>query len=267
MGTGDRGDAPPVQTMIGMGSVGASGKKDEPDPDGSVLGLQLPTAGAGERANDDILGDTPRGAQPDVAEPEVYAPVIPQVPLHRRVIHELDTFFSPPWTKQKKIVVGASVGSLAFLLVCILVARGASSTESGLVASTPGSGAAAPVVAVRKALHITADGPIASVTVGDRLVDVATPKPAIDVDLLEAEQNKPLHLVVTGKDGRIALATAEPSTRGLDVTLTDEPAALELPSPPAPSTTVAHADTAQALPPPAPPPKEKRTWPRRGVKK
>ncbi len=84
---------------------------------------------------------------------------------------------------------------------------------------------------------------------------------------LAPERGAALRVVVTGTDGGVATATADPGARGLQVTL--DPNALPPPPPPptasmAQAQAAAPAHTAHAAPPA---PREKRTWPKRGPRK
>jgi hypothetical protein len=258
-------DAPDVRTMIGVGAL-PKPARGVPEPDESVLGLEVDLQRDADRANESLLGDVPPpAAAPEEDEPAVYrSPVVPQVSILRRVIYELDTFFAPPWTRQKKIVVGSLGGSLLFLLVCLLVRGPAKEKETS--ATTPTTSASATIASAparadahpRSSLRITADRPIASVTIVDRMVETARAT-TVDVELLEAERTKSLRVVIHGVDGRIAIATAESTTRGLDVFLEEEEAAMELPPPPQPNA----APQAQGATGAAPPAKDKRPWPKR----
>ena len=78
--------------------------------------------------------------------------------------------------------------------------------------------------------------------------DAVVPAPTVGVELTEADDGKTLKVVVTSADGRIAIGTAEPGMREIEVTFGDKPAPAR---PPAAKT----KDTT-----------EKRNWPKRTAK-
>lgn len=207
-----------------------------------------------DRASEAVLGPADQAPAVAEAEPEVYrSPVAP-----------------PVLWKRPKVIAGAAIGAAVLVLIVVLASRGGRRSEPGAGASVsatlsaPGSAQALDLDAKQpRTLHITADGPVAKVAIGERAVDVVAAR-AVDVELLEPERGKSLRVVVTGTDGRVATATADPGVRGIDVTL--DPNAL--PPPPPPKTSTAAASASAPAPHPATAaPREKRTWPKRGPRK
>ncbi len=226
-----------------------------PDAPLTFLALKVDLGGAADRASETVLGASAQAAVAAEDDPAVYrSPVVPAAPL---------------W-KQKKVVIAAAAGAALLVVVLVLALRGkGTDAAAGASASATLASASAGAPAIdldaraSRTLHITADGPIAKVMIGERVIDVVAAN-TVDVELLEPERGKSLRVVVTGTDGRVATATADPGVRGLDVTL--DPNALPPPPPPPKSSAVQAQAPAPARHAPAAP-REKRTWPKRGPRK
>lgn len=270
------------QTVIGIAAPPAPlDPPDKPVPEalGSVLALNVDLgAHVGERASDAVLGELSAPPPPSEEEPEVYrSPVVPPGGPLRRAFDAVRVTFSPPWTKEKKIIVSATGGVLVLLLVVLVAVASTGEPEASSATTTSSASAVtvasavpapppapAPAPSQRK-LRITADGAIAKVAIGDRVVE-AGGSSTTEIDLTDAERVRPVRVVVTGVDGRVASVTADPATRGLDVALEEDLIELAPPLPPPAAPTAAVRPPQRVVAAPAPP-KEKRTWPKRTPKK
>jgi eukaryotic-like serine/threonine-protein kinase len=232
----------------------------------TLLALKVDLMAVGDRASESLLGPS-REAPPPESEPAVFAsPVQVGSPSTlgeyasrlgeyasrlgeyaawlRGAVRSLR---AGRWTKAEKRASAAVAGGCALLVVLAVVgsrcSRASAPAGMAIGASSGAHGDG------RAMLRIHADGPIASVAVGERVIAPA-PAPTIEIELLEPERSKPVRVVVTSTDGRTATATAENGTQNVDVVFG---AVAALPPPPPPP-------SAQH---PAAAPREKRTWQRR----
>lgn len=279
-----RYDAPDVRTMVGLGASLAPARAQlpslpevpisplsVPEPPGSELGIEVNLGpDPADRASEGILGGPATSIAPaDESTHEVYeSPVAPPRSAARRAFDAIAAR-ALPWSRKKTWIAAASAGVVVVVVVVAIAAGGssgpppmrpASASATVSSASAPAaaivvpSAPAAPAVAAdvneeaSPMLHVTANAPIAKVSIAGRAVDAEVPAPTLGVELGDEDQGKTLKVVVTSIDGRVASATAEPGTRELEVAFGDRRAA---PPPPAAA---------------AAPPKEKRTWPKRGPK-
>jgi eukaryotic-like serine/threonine-protein kinase len=202
----------------------------------TLLALKVDLMAVGDRASESLLGPSLKAAPPE-SEPAVFASPV-HVPARG-----LRAILAGRFTKKEQRASAAVAGACALLIaMVVLVARCSRPAPStGMTASAREDGLP------RTMLRIHADGPIASVAIGERVIAPA-PSPTIDVELLEPERAKPVRVVVTSTDGRTATATAENGS--VDVAFG---AVAALPPPPPPPSS----------PHPASSPREKRTWQRR----
>ncbi len=268
--------APDVRTMIGMGAAAAPARAQlpslpevpvtplsVPEPPGSELGIEVHLGpDPADRASENVLGPATSIAPADESVHEVYeSPVAPPRSLLRRALDAGLARLSP-WTRTKSMIA-ASAG--AAVVVAVLAAALASPTRGGerareaaprasgeasapiastvVVPARPAGGSVVHDVAEEPApmLHVTANAPIARVSIAGREVDAEIAAPTVGVELTAEDEGRTLKIVVTAADGRTATATAEPGTRELEVAF----------------------GGARAVVAPPPSPKEKRTWPKR----
>lgn len=286
-------------TMIGV----AAAKPDEPvlpdvpdvpaaplavkDTPLSVLGLKVDlTALVGDRANTAVLGavTAPDDADKDEAKDEdadkgeddadeIYESPVAVEPSTGT--SNARSVLGGPLAKHEKIALAIG-GGLLVVAVGIGIARCASGPANGPTAAGSASASASgdpsahaasssPSTPRAGALHITANGTIAKVAVGDRNVEVI-PASSAEIELTPAERGKTLKVFVTSSDGRTAMATADPGVRGLDVVFGDRDT-LPPPPPPSGAGATSNAPVATHAVPAAGGGAPKRTWPKRGPRK
>lgn len=283
-----RSTAPDVRTMIGMGAAEIPMRAQlpslpevpvtplsAPEPPGSELGIEVHLGpDPADRVSEGFLGPATSIA-PEESAHEIYeSPVAPRRSAVRRAVDAAVARLTP-WTRKKSIIAGVTGGAAVLVVLVVAIAASSGGGERAtppLAASAPISSAAVAVPSQPAAatttpvadvigdtapmLHVTANAPIAKVTIAGRAVDAEIPAPTLGVELAEEDEGKTLRIVVTGTDGRIATATAEPGTREVEVAFGDKATA----APPAIRPVAAPVSPA----PPPPSPKEKRTWPKRG---
>ncbi len=252
-----RYDAPDVRTMIGMGAPAAPMRAQlpslpempvtplaVPEPPGSELGIEVHLGSdPADRASERILGPAASIAPAEESAQQIYES--PVAPPRSPVGRALDAAFAKlmPWTKRKS-AIAAGAGAVALIAIVAVVASsgpppGTASTApaaSSELASAPIASATvvapkdAPAASVpdvpeepRPVLRVTANAPIAKVSIGGRAIDAEVPAPTLGVELGEEEEGKTLKVVVTGADGRTAIVTAEPGTYELEVVLSTPP--------------------------------------------
>lgn len=264
----------------------------------SVLALQVDlSAYRGDRANTALLGavaspasdaavdaaaEAGRDAAPAVDADEIYRSPVAVGPSTGT--SDAKSFLAGPLAKHEKIALIAG-GGLLVVALGIGIARCASGPSTGASAATSGSASAATSLASGAAmgsamagssragiLHVTANGTIAKVAVGDRTVEV-DPDTTAEIDLTPAERAKTLKVFVTSTEGKIATATVDPGVRGIEVLFGDRDT---LPPPPPPSGAASYAGGASSTTTThttAPAGGGggsgggKRTWPKRGPRK
>lgn len=263
----------------------------------SVLALQVDlSAYRGDRANTAVLGaldvsdeDKAAAAAAPVAaadasaasaaeeEPEVYRSPVAAGPSTGT--SDGRGFLAGPLAKHEKIALAVG-GGLLVVALGIGIARCAGGPSGGPSAAGSGSASAGGLVAVTSAsasaarqgvLHVTANGTIAKVAIGDRAVEILDADTTAEVDLTPAERTKTLKVVVTSTEGRVATATVDPGVRGIDVIFPDRDTLP--PPPPPPNGSVAQQTGGAATHTTAPAGggggggSGKRTWPKRGPRK
>ena len=241
------GASPMRKPLPSLPEIPVSPLPSTPEAPGSELGIEVDLGGGpSDRASEGILGPATSLSPEEDAEPRVYrSPVVAQTPL-RRLIDGARDLATPPFTKRKKIIAGA-IGAAGLLgIVLIIAAASGGATKSSEAKDATNAASAAPVdssaammpTAVSTAavpaggahvamanvdhdvpmLHVKANAAIAKVALPDRVIDAVVPAPNVGVDLTEADDGKTLKVVVTSVDGRVAVGTAEPGTREIDVT-------------------------------------------------
>jgi hypothetical protein len=254
----------------------------------SVLALQVDlSAYRSDRANTAVLGAV---AAPDAAdgeaakeepkeEPEIYASPVAAGPSTGTA--GARSFLAGPLAKHEKIALAVG-GAFIVVALGIGIARCAGGPSGGASAGLVSSSSATSLASASQSatatragtLHVTANGTIAKVAIGDRAIEILDPDTTADVDLTPAERNKTLKVFVTSSEGRVATATVDPGVRGIDVLFGDRDSLP--PPPPPPSGAVAHAsDGGSAVHTTTTPAGGgggggaggKRTWPKRGPRK
>lgn len=226
-----RSTAPDVRTMIGMAGPAAPLRAQlpslpdlpaaplaVPEPPGSELAIQVNLAGApADRASEGVLG-----AAPSAPEIEDGAPPVYESPV------------APPRRDKKKIALVAGGGATAIAAIAVAVAASRGAPADAPIGSPPREAEGAPTSTVliptapavppeepedpAPMLNVTADAPIAKVAVGARTIESEVPAPSVAVELTEEDDQATQRVVVTAVDGRVAIATAEPGTRDIEVT-------------------------------------------------
>jgi serine/threonine-protein kinase len=193
---------PNVRTMVAPPSTPRRKRAPLPSPadipvtdgeDGSELRISVAAPVDGDRADAEILGD----AEID------------------RISEDDPSVFRSPvagpergWNPRKISIAAVIAGALLGFVVVLAVALGGKSN-----AAVHQAEASAPteVQAETALLQVRANAPIASVKIGDRLVDAIVPAPSLNVELEEEERGKKLQLVVNATDGRSATASFDGS--------------------------------------------------------
>jgi serine/threonine protein kinase len=177
------------------------------------------------------------------ADPDATAG-LPRSSAFDAVLDTAKVWTSPPWTTQKVSVLAAIGGGvLGFILVLVAILGGKSKQDPLAARSSANNASAAPAMTDQPPrtaatvaptttdtfaeenplLHVTANGPIASVRVADRVVDSIVPAPTVSIDLEDGERDTQLKIVVTSTDGRTATATAHAGEHDVEVTFGDKP--------------------------------------------
>lgn len=251
----------------------------------SVLALEVDlSAYRGDRANTALFGavsvsevagaadakDAGQGAEADAKE--IYRSPVAVGPSTGE--GKGGSLFAAPLAKHEKIAIAVG-GALLVVALGIGIARCGSGPSGGPSAAGSGSASAATSLASASTtgsgasaragvLHVTANGTIAKVTIGERAIEILDEDTTAEVDLTPAERNKTLKVFVTSTEGRVATATVDPGVRGIDVIFGDRDT---LPPPPPPGGSVAHASDAGSAAHVGGGGGGKRTWPKRGPRK